>query len=84
MSEQIIYTGLTTKQMDKCQDEADRYLVHMQCRACGKWTKVSKDPASKESIPCEHCGAHDFDPRSTTSARTFNPETAKRRRIARR
>lgn len=88
--EEETYDGPTTAQMDGIlteQDERDRYKAYIQCRRCNGWTLVDGDAEMHTTIAgysknqvCEHCGAHDFDPTSTTSKRTWNPQTAKRRK----
>ena len=71
----------TTDKMDglfTAEDKANKHKVMMQCNSCGEWTQneVWQPPA-----PCTGCGSKQYDPTSTISLRTFNPLTAKRRKI---
>lgn len=68
----------TTFEMDGLltdDDIANRFMIHRQCRDCGKWTKMD---TRDKNVKCRECGGDDFDLQSTTSDRTFNPLTKRK------
>jgi hypothetical protein len=71
---------LSAAYMDGIRTEEDYLNMHrmmMQCKGCTKW---SEQELNKKTA-CPHCGGTDFDIHSTTSLRSFNPESAARRKI---
>lgn len=74
---------LTTAQMDGWfgdPNDPERWQVYAQCMECGHWTLIQGSAETHGNYThnqkCEDCGSGRFDPRSTTSKRTFNLERA--------
>lgn len=60
------------------EDIVNRYRVMRRCMGCDLW--VEQDSRDDNHPTCQGCGHNKFDPRSTTSLRTFNPTMGKRTR----
>lgn len=70
---------LTTYEMDGLftqEDIDNRYKVMRQCRDCKKWSQMQVDEHPK----CAFCGEINYDPLSTKSLRTYNPQTDNKRK----
>lgn len=74
----------TTNEMDSTTDE-DRYKLVAQCNDCDEWKHFTGDPmktTQTTGLVCDNCGGTRFS--NLISERTFNPNTAKRKRTSRR
>lgn len=78
----------TTFEMDGLftqEDIDNRFKVMQQCTKCNKWTLQNIDPnrINKTPNPCINktndivCNSTAFNPKSSTSLRTFNPNKKK-------